>query len=389
MKKICVVTGTRAEYGLLKPLLCRIENNEKTELCLIVTGMHLSPEYGLTYKEIEQDGFKSYEKNEMLMSSDTVNGVTKSVGLGMVGFADIFTRVSPDIVVLLGDRYEILAAATAAMLHGIPIAHLHGGEITEGAVDDAIRHAITKMSTLHFAATDQCRRRIIQMGEQPQNVYCVGALGIENIKKQKLLKKEELEKSIGFSLKDPFVLVTYHPVTMEANTAKGQFENLLKALAKLPYRIIFTKANADAEGKAINKLIDEYTIEHSDRTIAFSSLGMIRYLSALRLCRMVIGNSSSGIIEAPSFKVPTINIGIRQKGRERACSVIDCGNSTESILGAVEKAEAMYMEGRLNSISNPYEGEKTSEKIYEHIIDYLEKNENTVKHFYDLPLEEL
>ena len=227
------------------------------------------------------------------------------------------------------------------------------------------------------------------MGEQPQNVYCVGALGIENIKKQKLLKKEELEKSIGFSLKDPFVLVTYHPVTMEANTAKGQFENLLKALAKLPYRIIFTKANADAEGKAINKLIDEYTIEHSDRTIAFSSLGMIRYLSALRLCRMVIGNSSSGIIEAPSFKVPTINIGIRQKGRERACSVIDCGNSTESILGAVEKAEAMYMEGRLNSISNPYEGEKTSEKIYEHIIDYLEKNENTVKHFYDLPLEEL
>ena len=247
MKKICVVTGTRAEYGLLRPLLSRIEADKEVDLCLIVTGMHLSPEYGLTYQEIENDGFKEYEKNEMLISSDTTNGVAKSVGLGMIGFADIYTRVKPDIVVVLGDRFEIFAAASTAMMQGIPIAHLHGGELTEGAIDDSIRHAITKMSTLHFAATPRYRDRIIQMGEQPEKVFCVGALGIENIKKQKLMEKEELERSIDFSLDEPFVLVTYHPVTLEVDTAQVQFENLLAALSDLPYNVIFTKANADAE----------------------------------------------------------------------------------------------------------------------------------------------
>ncbi len=385
MKKICVVTGTRAEYGLLKPLLCRIKEGKEAELCLIVTGMHLSPEYGLTYREIEQDGFLEYEKNEMLLSSDTANGVAKSMGLGVIGFADIYTRVSPHMVVLLGDRFETFAAASAAMLQGIPIAHLHGGELTEGAVDDAMRHAITKMSALHFAAAPGYRRRIIQMGEMPENVYCVGAPGIENIKAQKLMEKGELEESIQFSLDKPFVIVTYHPVTLEANSAKEQFRNLLDALSVLPYKVIFTKANADAEGRVINGMIDQYTAEHVENTIAFTSLGMIRYLSALRFCRMVIGNSSSGIIEAPSFGVPTVNIGLRQQGRERAASVTDCGNGTEEILAAVQKAEDMYAKGMLEEIKNPYEGENTSGKIYQYILEYLDKNKNESKRFYDLP----
>lgn len=384
MKKICVVTGTRAEYGLLRPLLSRIEADKEVDLCLIVTGMHLSPEYGLTYQEIENDGFKEYEKNEMLISSDTTNGVAKSVGLGMIGFADIYTRVKPDIVVVLGDRFEIFAAASTAMMQGIPIAHLHGGELTEGAIDDSIRHAITKMSTLHFAATPRYRDRIIQMGEQPEKVFCVGALGIENIKKQKLMEKEELERSIDFSLDEPFVLVTYHPVTLEVDTAQVQFENLLAALSDLPYNVIFTKANADAEGKVINKLIDGYVAKHSNKTIAFTSMGMVRYLSALKLCRMVIGNSSSGVIEAPSFHVPTINIGIRQLGRDKAASVVDCGNSTEEILGAVKQAEKMREENKLANVINPYEGCDTSKTIFEQIVKYLSNDKREIKKFYDL-----
>lgn len=384
MKKICVVTGTRAEYGLLRPLLYRIKEDDGARLCLIVTGMHLSPAFGSTYQEIEQDGFTEYERNEMLLSSDTKGGAAKSTGLGMLGFSDIYARVRPDMVVILGDRYEIFAAAAAAMLHTIPIAHIHGGEITEGAVDESIRHAVTKMSTLHFTATERYRQRVIQMGEQPDHVYCVGALGIENIKTQKLLDREALEKSIGFSLDRPFVLVTFHPATRESAPATVQFDCLLKALSALPYRIIFTKANADAQGRSINDMIDEYTRLRSGDAVAFTSLGMVRYLSALRLCRMVIGNSSSGIIEAPSFRVPTVNIGTRQKGRVRAASVIDCGNSTMDILAAVRQAESMYMQGELKSIVNPYEGKKPSQEIYEKIVSYVEHGDGVTKRFYDL-----
>lgn len=384
MKKVCVVTGTRAEYGLLKPLLCRIQENADTELCLIVTGMHLSPEYGLTYQEIENDGFMFYEKNEMLLSSDTVNGISKSVGLGIVGFADIYTRVRPDMVVILGDRFEIFAAASAAMLQGIAIAHIHGGELTEGAVDDSIRHAITKMSTLHFTSTVPYQKRVIQMGEQPQNVHCVGALGIENIKNQKLMNKEELESSIQFSLAEPFVLVTYHPVTLEKKSAKKQFEMLLEILSELPYHVIFTKANADAEGKVINYLIDEYVGKHIGTTIAFTSMGLIRYLSTLKLCRMVIGNSSSGIIEAPSFHIPTINIGNRQKGRVRAASVIDCENNKQDILRGIEIAEQMYQKNMLKDIANPYEGRDTSKEIFDKIVDYINCDNKKTKKFYDI-----
>ena len=384
MKKVCVVTGTRAEYGLLKPLIKRINDDNEVELQLVVTGMHLSPEFGLTYHEIEEDGFCITEKNEMLLSSDTPNGITKSIGLAIIGFADIFTRIRPDMIVLLGDRYEIFAAAAAALIHRIQIAHVGGGELTEGAIDDAMRHSITKMSTLHFTSTEEYRNRVIQLGEQPQNVYCVGSLGVENIKKQKLLSKEELGKSIKFNLDRPYVVVTYHPVTLEADSAETQIKNLLNAIDRFKeYRIIFTKANADTEGRIINQLIEQYVSKSSDRAIAVTSLGMTRYLSALKYCEMVIGNSSSGLIEAPSFKIPTVNIGYRQKGRVRSESVIDCGYDENQIIGAIEKARCMRKSEKIKRIVNPYEGIDTSGKMYQAIKEFLEKGKNN-KTFYDM-----
>lgn len=259
MKKVCVLTGARAEYGLLKPLIQKISNDNDMELQLAVTGMHLSPEFGLTYKEIEQDGFEIAERNEMLLSSDTPNGITKSIGLGTIGFADIFTRLEPDMAVILGDRYEMFAAATAAMIHRIPIAHIHGGELSEGAIDDAVRHSITKMSRLHFTSTEIYRDRVIQLGEQPESVFCVGALGVENIKKQKLMDRKELEESLCFKLDKPYIIVTFHPVTLENNTGKQQIETILQALDCFEeYKIIFTKANSDTDGRIINQKINEY-----------------------------------------------------------------------------------------------------------------------------------
>lgn len=385
MKKICVVTGTRAEYGLLKPLIKRIDCDKDLKLQLVVTGMHLSPEFGLTYQEIEQDGFAITERNEMLLSSDTPNGITKSVGLGTIGFADIFTKIEPDMVIILGDRYEAFAAAAAAMVHRIPIAHIHGGELTLGAIDDAIRHSITKMSTLHFTSTKEYKKRVIQLGEEPDHVFCVGALSVENIKTQNLMGREKLSQSIGFSLDMPYVIVTFHPVTLENNTAGEQFENLLAALEQYKeYHIIFTKANADTDGRIINQKIDQYVEWNHDRAIAFVSLGMIRYLSALQYCEMVIGNSSSGITEAPSFHVPTINIGNRQSGRIRAESVIDCGNRVEEISAAIEKAKRLKSEGMLQNMENPYEKSDTSKNIYSEIKKYLLQHKTIEKKFYDI-----
>lgn len=385
MKNVCVITGTRAEYGLLKPLIEKINNDTYMNLQLVATGMHLSPEFGLTYQEIEQDGFVIAERNEMLLSSDTPNGITKSVGLGTIGFADIFTRIAPDMVVILGDRYEALAAATAAMIHRIPIAHIHGGELTLGAVDDAIRHAITKMSTLHFTATEEYKKRVIQLGETPENVFCVGALGVENIRTQNLMDKDELSQNIGYSFDIPYVIVTFHPVTLENKTAGEQFENLLAALDQYKeYHIIFTKANSDTDGRVINQKIDQYVERNPDRAIAFVSLGMIRYLSALQYCEMVIGNSSSGIIEAPSFRIPTINIGNRQFGRIRAESVIDCGNRVEDISTAIQEAKRLKTDRILQDMENPYEKSDTSERIRSEIRNYLLQNKTIEKRFYDI-----
>lgn len=385
MNKICVITGTRAEYGLLKPLIQKIDQDGDMELQLVVTGMHLSPEFGLTYQEIEQDGFRITDRNEMLLSSDTPNGITKSIGLGMIGFADIFTRTAPDIVVILGDRYESLAAATAAMVHRIPIAHIHGGELTEGAIDEAVRHAITKMGMLHFTSTEAYRNRVIQLGEQPDRVFCVGALGVENIKTQKLMGREELEQSLSFRLDQPYMVVTFHPVTLEKNTVQEQFESLLQALDHIgEYRVIFTKANSDTDGRVINQMIDQYVGQNKDRAAAFTSLGMVRYLSALKYCEMVVGNSSSGIMEVPSFHVPTVNIGDRQKGRMRGKSVIDCGCTVSEIEAAIHKAQAMYRSNELRDVANPYEGTDTSAMILGVIRRFLASDIDIKKHFYDM-----
>ena len=386
MKRIGIMTGTRAEYGLLKSLMQEINKDNDLELYLIVSGMHLSPEFGMTYKEIEEDGFEINAKVEMLLSSDSPAGISKSIGLGVIGFADEFQRADLDMLILLGDRYEALSAAISAMVMRIPIAHLHGGELTEGAIDEGIRHSITKMSYLHFTSTEQYRNRVIQLGENPERVFYVGALGVENIKKINLMTKEELEKSIHFEIDENTVVVTYHPVTLENNTVEEQFLNLLKVLDRNPkIRMIFTKANADTNGRIVNELIDKYAAQNSERACAFMSLGQKRYLSALKHCRIVIGNSSSGIIEAPSFGKPIINIGDRQKGRICADSVINCGYTQQEIQQAMETALTEEFENKARNCRNPYEKENTAANIISVIKDYLLNDKIKLKKgFYDI-----
>jgi len=366
-RKICVVTGTRAEYGLLYWLMKEIEGDDSLELQLIVTGMHLSPEFGLTYKTIEKE-FKIDKKVEMLLSSDTSVGISKSMGLAQISFAEAYDELKPDIVVVLGDRYEIFSCVSASMIARIPIAHLHGGETTEGAFDESIRHSITKMSHLHFTATDEYKNRVIQLGEDPDRVFNVGGLGIDNIKKLKLLTKEEFEKSIDFKLNKKNILVTFHPVTLESSTAKEQFSELLKVIDELEdTHIIFTKANSDTDGRVINSMIDEYVARNSDKSVQFTSLGQLRYLSALQYVDAMVGNSSSGLIEAPSFKIGTINIGDRQKGRIMAESVISCNSDTESILKAFKKLYSNDFKNTLGFLENPY-GEGGASKIIKEIL---------------------
>lgn len=386
MKRIGIMTGTRAEYGLLKSLMQEINKDNDLELYLIVSGMHLSPEFGMTYKEIEEDGFEINAKVEMLLSSDSPAGISKSIGLGVIGFADEFQRADLDMLILLGDRYEALSAAISAMVMRIPIAHLHGGELTEGAIDEGIRHSITKMSYLHFTSTEQYRNRVIQLGENPERVFYVGALGVENIKKINLMTKEELEKSIHFEIDENTVVVTYHPVTLENNTVEEQFLNLLEVLDRNPkIRMIFTKANADTNGRIVNELIDKYAAQNSERACAFISLGQKRYLSALKYCRIVIGNSSSGIIEAPSFGKPIINIGDRQKGRICADSVINCGYTQQEIQRAMETALTEEFENKARNCRNPYEKENTAANIISVIKDYLLNDKIKLKKgFYDI-----
>lgn len=385
MKKVCVVTGTRAEYGLLKPVIEKIYKSDGLELQLAVTGMHLSSEFGLTYREIEQDNYPITAKIEMLLSSDTPVGITKSMGVALLGFAEYFETYKPDIAVILGDRYEMLAAASAAMIARIPIAHIHGGETTEGAVDEAIRHSITKMSHLHFASAEEYRDRIIQLGEQPATVYNVGALGVENIKSVKLLDKKSLEESLDYEFTDNTIMITYHPVTLETLTAGEQFRNILNVIDKRKeLSVIFSKANSDTDGRIINQMIDDFAAENSDRCKAYTSLGQVRYLSTLQFCAAVVGNSSSGIIEAPSFGIPTVNIGDRQKGRVRAESVIDCGNSVQEIEDALKTALSHEFKDKLADIKNPYEKAGTSDMIVQTISDALEKGIDIKKKFYDL-----
>ncbi len=385
MKKICIVTATRAEYGLLKPVIEKIYKSEMAELKLVVTGMHLSPEFGLTYREIEEDGYPIDQKIEMLLSSDTPTGITKSMGIALMGFADYFSVNRPDIVVILGDRYEMLMVASAAMIARIPIAHLHGGEKTEGAVDEAIRHSITKMSQLHFTATEEYRRRVIQLGEQPDRVYNVGALGVENARKVDLLSKEELERQIGFHFSEPTIMVTYHPVTLEMLTAREQFADILSVIdSHKEISVIFTKANADTDGRIINQMIDEYVRENSDRCAVYTSLGQRRYLSTLQYVDAVLGNSSSGLVEVPSFHIPTINIGDRQRGRVCAKSVIHCRNTVREIEEALHMALSAEFRKSLTIMQNPYEKEGTSDKIVAIITNVLDNGIEMKKTFYDI-----
>ncbi len=383
--KICIVTGTRAEYGLFYPLLQKIAADAQLELQICVTGMHLSPEFGLTYKEIEKDGFKINERVEMLLSSDTEVGVTKSVGLGIIGFADALHCLKPDLLILLGDRFETLAAAVAAFIVKIPIAHLYGGELTEGAIDDIIRHCITKMSILHFVSTEDYKKRIIQLGEEPDRVFKVGALGIDNIKNLPLLDKSGLEKELNFKVGPRNILVTFHPVTLEKNTAKYQFTELIRALDRFKeLKIIFTKPNADPNGRILIRLIDEYVKSNPDRAVSFVSMGQRRYLSAIQFMDAVVGNSSSGIIEVPSFGKPTVNMGDRQKGRIRAESVIDCHPEKESIIKALEKALSPEFSQFCRTVKNPYGEGVAAEKILKVLKEKIGRIKNLKKRFYDL-----
>ncbi|MCT7516375.1 UDP-N-acetylglucosamine 2-epimerase [Aliarcobacter cryaerophilus] len=383
MKKICVVTGTRAEYGLLYWFLKEIESDKELQLQVIVTGMHLSPEFGLTYKEIEKE-FKINKKIEMLLSSDTSVGISKSMGLAQISFAESYDELKPDIVIVLGDRYEIFSATSAAMIARIPIAHIHGGEKTEGAFDESIRHSITKMSHLHFTATNEYKNRVIQLGEHPSRVFNVGGMGIENIKRLKLLSKDEFEKSIEFKLNSKNILVTFHPVTLENSTAKEQFQQLLDAIDELEdTNIIFTKANSDTDGRVINQMIDEYVTKNSHKSIVFTSLGQLRYLSALQYVDAVVGNSSSGLAEAPSFRIGTINIGDRQKGRIKASSVIDCEANKNSIVKAFEKLYSKEFQNSLINVKNPYGDGCASKRIVE-ILKNVDLKNILKKSFYDL-----
>jgi len=363
-RKICVFTGTRAEYGLLKPLMDEIKSDPDLDLQIIASCMHLSPEFGLTYQDIEKDGFNIDEKVEMLLSSDTPSGIIKSMGLGMIGYTDALNRLKPDITVVLGDRFEALAFAISSFVNRIPIAHLYGGEITEGALDDAFRHSITKLSYLHFTSTEEYKRRIIQLGEEPKRVFNVGALGIDNIKKMKLLTKDEIESKLGFKFKSKNLLITYHPVTLKKDESEKEFKALLNVLKEIEDTLlIFTKPNADTEGRKIIKLIEEFVKENNDKAITFTSLGQLNYLSIMQYVDAVVGNSSSGIIEAPSLKVPTINIGDRQKGRIRAKSIIDCKGTEEDIKRALNIIYDENFRKSLKKVDYPYGDGNSAKKI--------------------------
>ena len=386
MRKICVVTGTRAEYGLLSRLMRLIKESDQTELQIIATNMHLSPKYGNTYQEIEKDGFVIDKKIPILNEEkDDANATIKSMAKALSGFADAYDELKPDLVVVLGDRYEILAAATAALIECIPIAHIHGGEITEGAYDDAIRHSITKMSHLHFTSTEEYRRRVIQLGEQPERVFYVGALGVENITSIPLMAKEEVEESIGFMIDRNTILVTYHPVTLSRVDVKTLIKDFLSALQeRTNLRIVFTMPNSDNGGSIISKEIEQFVARNNDRAICFKSLGIKRYLSLMKQVSAVVGNSSSGILEAPSFRIPTLNIGDRQTGRVAAESVYNCAPDKVSILTGLDFIFSDAFKEKAAQAVNPYDKSGTAEAIY-NVIKSYPLNQLEHKHFFDIP----
>lgn len=385
IRKICVITGSRAEYGLLRWVMQGIKEDPDLALQIIATGMHLSPEFGLTYLEIEQDGFDIDRKVEMLTSSDTPVGTTKSMGLGLIGFADALNELRPDLIVVLGDRFEIFSAVSAALVARIPVAHLHGGETTEGAFDEALRHSITKMAHLHFVAAEAYRQRVLQLGEQPNRVFLVGGLGIDNIKRMQLLDRAALEVSLDFKFGPKNLLIAFHPATLETATATNQMEELLAAVATLKdTQLIFTLPNADTDGRALIGMVKQFVAQHSNAR-AFTSLGQLRFLSCIAQVDGVVGNSSSGLAEVPSFKKGTINIGDRQRGRLQAASVINCEPIRGSIATALVQLYSPSFQAGLCHVINPYGEGGASQKV----VDALK---HTViagivkKTFHDLPV---
>lgn len=383
-RKICVITGTRAEYGLMRWVMQGIKDDSELTLQIIATGMHLSPEFGHTYREIEQDGFQIDRKVEMLTSSDTPVGVAKSMGLGLIGFADALSELRPDLIVVLGDRFEIFAAVAAALVARIPVAHLHGGETTEGAFDEALRHSISKMSHLHFVAAEEYRQRVIQLGEQPERVFLVGGLGIDAIKRTALLGRDALEASLDFQLGAKNLLITFHPVTLESQSSAQQMSQLLAALGQLgdDTHLIFTMPNADNGSRELARMVDDFVATHSNAR-AYASLGQLRYLSCMQQVDGVIGNSSSGLAEAPSLATGTVNIGDRQRGRLKAQSVIDCLPQRQAILDAINTLYTADFRQSIQTMVNPYGYGGASQKIVQvlqdHPLDGILK-----KSFYDL-----
>lgn len=385
MKKICVVTSTRAEYGLLRNLLQKIKNDSLLELCLIVTGTHLSHEFGMTVTEIECDKIIISDKIDILMSSDNASGISKTMGMASISFADAFERHKPDLLVVLGDRYELLPICASAVNALIPIAHISGGETTEGAIDEMVRHCITKMSYLHFPACETYRKRIIQLGEDPERVFNFGDVGVELVKNIKIIEKKELQDMIGFDLENPYACVTFHSLTLEKESAEVQIDELLKAILHFPnLNFIFTKGNADANGRIINNKIDKFVAVNKN-CVAHTSLGVNKYLSCLKYAEIVIGNSSSGIVEAPSFGVPTVNIGDRQKGRLQAKSIINCDVKEADIVDSIRMALTQSFKEESKNAINPYGDGSTSEGILKTIKKFLYEDKiNLKKRFFDI-----
>lgn len=383
MRKICFVTGTRAEYGLLSRLMRLVKEDKDLQLQVIATNMHLMPEYGETYKEIEKDGFTIDKKVYMHKPSDDAHGIISSMAEEMQGMNDALSELKPDILVLLGDRYEILVAAQVALIHRIPIAHIHGGEVTEGAFDDAIRHSVTKMSSLHFTSCEEYRHRVIQMGEHPSRVFDVGSLGVENIKAVPLMTKDELEASLDFKIDTQTILVTYHPVTLGGNPAKD-IREFLDALDQFKdLKVIFTMPNSDTGRDAIALAVENYVENHSNRAKAYTSLGLKRYLSTLQFVKAAVGNSSSGIIEVPSFGIPTLNIGDRQKGRLSSKSVVNCGTSKDEVIAGLKLCLSEEMQKAAKTYENPYAKPDTANLIYQELKN-VELAGLNLKTFYDL-----
>lgn len=384
-RKICVVTGSRSEYGILSGLIRQLADDAEVVLQLVVTGMHLMPEFGLTYRAIEADGVRIDRKVEVMVASDSPSGMAKSVGLGALGFADVFAELEPDIVVVLGDRFEILAVAQTAFLMGFPVAHISGGEVTEGAIDDAVRHAITKFSRYHFVAAEVYRRRVIQLGEEPDRVFNVGDPGLDNVARMQLMPRGDLVRELGLTDGTPYLLVTHHPVTLGKESVEEGMAALFEALDCFPdHQIVLTKSNADAGGRLSNQLVDSYSNARSGRAFAFTSLGQLRYLSAMRYCAAVVGNSSSGIVEAPAMRRPTVNIGTRQDGRLKASSIIDCATGATDIRSAIERALSADFQAAVRETVSLYGQGDASTRIRE-LLKQVGVGRHLPKRFHDLP----